>query len=155
MNSIIDGKWKWKQIYLYQMLRYSSYINTKYGNTINPSSSMFFSFWCFVEMKERGKVHWFLAAGGQNRPVQTRNYSISLHRRHNIHIQQLSNSKGWWKKCFWMYQLTNIFMMRRLTISKICIPYIYYIWKTIFINRMMQHVLKIFNYDTVLSYQLR
>ena len=70
----------------------------------------FFSFWCFVEMKERGKVHWFLAAGGQNRPVQTRNYSVSLPRRHNIHIQQLSNSKGWWKKCFWIYQLTNIFM---------------------------------------------
>ena len=111
-------KWKWKKIYLYQMLRYSSYINTKYGNTINPSSSMFFSFWCFVEMKERGKVHWFLAAGGQNRPVQTRNYSISLPRRHNIHIQQLSNSKGWWKKCFWMYQLTNIFMMRGSSKSK-------------------------------------
>ena len=31
--------------------------------------------------KEEEKVHWFLAAGGQIRPVQTRNYSISLHRR--------------------------------------------------------------------------
>ena len=29
------------------MLRYSSYINTKYGNTINPSSSMFFFFLMF------------------------------------------------------------------------------------------------------------
>ena len=83
---------------------------------------MFFFFLMFCWKRGiEGKVHWLLAAGGQNRPVQTRNYSISLHRRHNIHIQQLSNSKGWWKKCFWMYQLTNIFMMRESSELKTCL----------------------------------